>query len=163
MNGILASHWLVVGDMTVPRLVAQESAALIVLAASLLVFRTFRERYLLIWILGWLAYFISRWTVHGSLESDSLPRYLTAISHAEFILAVCLFAAAVFVYTNARDFLLPLLLISIGVIAYAAARALLWPDSVTLRVALEISYRLIADRKSTRLNSSHSQISYAVF
>src|SRR2546428_59766 len=61
MNGILASHWLVVGDMTVPRLVAQESAALIVLAASLLVFRTFRERYLLIWILGWLAYFISRW------------------------------------------------------------------------------------------------------
>src|SRR2546429_59719 len=62
MNGILASHWLVVGDMTVPRLVAQESAALIVLAASLLVFRTFRERYLLIWILGWLAYFIFRWT-----------------------------------------------------------------------------------------------------
>src|SRR6059058_4359821 len=128
MNEILASHWLVVEDMTVPRLVAQESAALIILAASLLVFRTFRERYLLIWILGWLAYFISRWTVHGSLESDSLPRYLTAISHAEFILAVCLFAAAVFVYTNARDFLLPLLLISIGVIAYAAARALLWPD-----------------------------------
>src|SRR5207302_1446492 len=151
MNGILASHWLVVGDMTVPRLVAQESAALIILAASLLVFRTFRERYLLIWILGWLAYFISRWTVHGSLESDSLPRYLTAISHAEFILAVCLFAAAVFVYTNARDFLLPLLLISIGVIAYAAARALLWPDSVTLRVALEISYRLIALTASIQL------------
>src|SRR5207244_10098707 len=120
---------------------------LIVLAASLLVFRTFRERYLLIWILGWLAYFISRWTVHGSLESDSLPRYLTAISHAEFILAVCLFAAAVFVYTNARDFLLPLLLISIGVIAYAAARALLWPDSVTLRVALEISYRLRSEER----------------
>src|SRR2546430_864328 len=151
MNGILASHWLVVGDMTVPRLVAQESAALIILAASLLVFRTFRERYLLIWILGWLAYFISRWTVHGSLESDSLPRYLTAISHAEFILAVCLFAAAVFVYTNARDFLLPLLLISIGVIAYAAARALLWPDSVTLRVALEIAYRLIALTASLQL------------
>src|SRR3989449_906217 len=151
MNGILASHWLVVGDMTVPRLVAQESAALIILAASLLVFRTFRERYLLIWILGWLAYFISRWTVHGSLESDSLPRYLTAISHAEFILAVCLFAAAVFVYTNARDFLLPLLLTSIGVIAYAAARALLWPDSVTLRVALEIAYRLIALTASLQL------------
>jgi PAS domain S-box-containing protein len=151
MNGILASHWLVVGDMTVPRLVAQESAALIVLAASLLVFRTFRERYLLIWILGWLAYFISRWTVHGSLDSDSLPRYLTAISHAEFILAVCLFAAAVFVYTNARDFLLPLLLISVGVIAYAAARAQLWPDSVTLRVGLEISYRLIALTASIQL------------
>src|SRR5256885_7485628 len=104
MNGILASHWLVVGDMTVPRLVAQESAALIVLAASLLVFRTFRERYLLIWILGWLAYFISRWTVHGSLESDSLPRYHTAISHAEFILAFFIFAASVFDISIARDY-----------------------------------------------------------
>src|SRR5438477_3137058 len=151
MNAILASHWMILGDMTVPRLMAQESAALIILAASLLVFRTFRERYLLIWILGWLAYFISRWTVHGILESDSLPRYLTAISHAEFILAICLFAAAVFVYTNARHFLLPLLFISIGVIAYAAARALLWPDSVTLRVALEISYRLIALTASIQL------------
>src|SRR5438105_14422002 len=100
MNGILASHWLVVGDMTVPRLVAQESAALIVLAASLLVFRTFRERYLLIWILGWLAYFISRWTVHGSLESHSLPRHLTPISHPELILPVCLFPPAVLLPTN---------------------------------------------------------------
>jgi PAS domain S-box-containing protein len=144
MNAILASHWMVVGDMTVPRLMAQESVALIMLAASLLVFRTFRERYLLIWILGWLAYFISRWTLYGSFDPDSVPSYLTAISHAEFILAVCLFAAAVVVYTHARDFLLPLLLISIGMIAYAATRAILWPNSVTMRVALEISYRLIA-------------------
>ena len=137
--------------MTVPRLMAQESAALIILAASLLVFRTFRERYLLIWILGWLAYFISRWTLHGSFDPDSLPRYLTAISHAEFILAVCLFAAAVFVYTNSRAFLLPLLLITLCIIAYAATRAMLWPDSVTLRVALETSYRLIAFIASIQL------------
>ncbi|HEV2731820.1 MAG TPA: GAF domain-containing protein [Terriglobales bacterium] len=137
--------------MTVPRLMAQESAALIIVAASLLVFRTFRERYLLIWILGWLAYFISRWTLHGSFDPDSLPRYLTAISHGEFILAVCLFAAAVFVYTNSRAFLLPLLLIALCIIAYAATRAMLWPDSVTLRVALEISYRLIALTASIQL------------
>src|SRR5207245_9339667 len=103
-----------------------------------------RGTYRLSWLLGWLPSFSSRWTVHGRLESDYLARYLTAISHAEFILAVCLFAAAVFVYTNARDFLLALVLISIGVIGYAAARALLWPGSVTFRVALAFSYRLFA-------------------
>src|SRR2546430_13416344 len=31
------------------------------------------------------------------------------------------------------------------------------------RAALAASYRALGDRKSTRLNSSHSQISYAVF
>ena len=129
------------GDLAIPRLVAQESAALIILAASLLVFRTFRERYLLVWIVGWLAYFLSCSTIHSARGGPT--RYLVALSHAEFVLAVCLFAGAVFVYTNARKFLLPLLLISLAVIGYAVAQALLWPDSVTLRVALEAAYRVI--------------------
>src|SRR5438132_8556557 len=136
MNGILASHWLVVGDMTAPRLVAQESATLIILAASLLVFRTFRERYLLVWIVGWLAYFVSCCTVH-SAPSGSM-RYLLAISHAEFVLSVCLFAGAVLVYTNARKLILPLLLIAISIIGYAVAQALLWPDLLVMRVGLEV-------------------------
>ena len=63
MNLLSFSTWLAVGDITVPGLTPQESAALILLAASLLVFRAFRERYLLIWTLGWLAYFVSRWTL----------------------------------------------------------------------------------------------------
>ena len=50
-------------DVPVPKFVAVESAALVILAAGLLLFRTFRERYLLIWIVGWLAYFVSNWTV----------------------------------------------------------------------------------------------------
>src|SRR5713101_7128911 len=132
-----------IGDITVPRLVAQESAALVMLAASLLVFRTFRERYLLIWILGWLAYFVSRWTLRGA-DEGTLPRYLTAISQAEFVLALGLFATAVFVYSHARKLLLPLLMISLTLMAYAVARALWWPDSVSLRVVLEVSYRIIA-------------------
>ncbi len=132
-----------VGDIGVPRLMAHESAALIMLAAGLLVFRTFRERYLLIWILGWLAYFVSRWTLRGA-DEGTLPRYLTAISQAEFVLALGLFATAVFVYSHARKLLLPLLMISLTLMAYAVARALWWPDSVTLRVVLEVSYRIIA-------------------
>ncbi|HUE50991.1 MAG TPA: GAF domain-containing protein [Terriglobales bacterium] len=143
MNISILCAWHAVGDITVPRLMAQESAALIMLAASLLVFRTFRERYLLLWILGWLASFVSRWTLRGQ-DTSTPPHYLTAISHAEFVLAVCLFAAAVFIYTHARKLLLPLVLISFTIIGLAVSRALLWPDSITLRAALEVSYRLIA-------------------
>ena len=150
MNLSIFSAWLAVGDITVPRLMPQESAALILLAASLLVFRTFRERYLLIWTVGWLAYFVSRWTLREPAVG-SLPRYLTAISQAEFVLAVCLFAAAIFVYTHARELLLPLLLITVTVMGYAAARAWFWPDSITLRVALEVAYRVVAATAAFRL------------
>ena len=73
MNLAILSTWLTVGDITVLRLMPQESAALILLAASLLVFRTFRERYLLIWTLGWLAYFVSRWTL-AEPAASSVPR-----------------------------------------------------------------------------------------
>ena len=106
MNLLSFSTGLVVRDITVPGLSPQESAALLLLAASLLVFRAFRERYLLIWTLGWLAFFVSRWTLaeHGA---GPVPKYLIAISQAEFVLAVCLFAAAIFVYTHVRGLLLP--------------------------------------------------------
>ena len=134
--------WFTVGDIAVPKLMAQESLALIILIASLLVFRTFRERYLLVWIVGWMAYFGSRWTVRGA--GNHVPDYLIAISHAEFMLAVCLFAAAVLVYTHARRWSLPLLLIATTVISYAVLRALWWPNSITLRLALEVPYRIIA-------------------
>jgi hypothetical protein len=132
-----------VSGLVAPALGPQDAAVLVVLAASLLVFRTFRERYLLIWIVGWLAYFVSRCTLHG-LAGDALSTYSLAIGQAEFILAVCLFAAAVFVYAHAKDLVLPLLLIGITVLAYSVVRVLLWPDSLTLRVALEVAYRLIA-------------------
>jgi len=143
MNISVWNAWHAVGELAVPKLIAQESAILLVLAAALLVFRTFRERYLLLWIVGWLAYFVSHWTLYG-VQDAAFARYTIAVSQAEFVLAVSLFAAAVFVYTHARKLLLPLALISITVMGYAVARALLWPDSMTLRMALEVAYRLIA-------------------
>jgi len=141
MTTSILGIWYAVGDLSVPKLMAQESAALIILAASLLVFRTFRERYLLVWILGWLAYFVSRWTLRGS---PVWSRDLIAVAHAEFILAVCLFAASVFLYTHARKFLNALLLIAVVLMGFAAARAVLWPQMFMPRVALEVSYRLVA-------------------
>src|SRR3989442_9961577 len=107
--------WYAVGELAVPNLTAQESAAAIMLAASLLVFRTFRERYLLTWTVGWLAYLVSHWSVRG-FGADTAPRYLTAISQAEFVLAIGLFTAAILVYSHAQKLLLPVLLITLSVI-----------------------------------------------
>src|SRR2546430_4476799 len=48
--------------------------------------------------------------------------------------------------------------------ALSAARAKAWRIQCTSQMRqLGVGFSLFADRKSTRLNSSHSQISYAVF
>ena len=104
MNNSALFAWYALADLAVPKFVAVESAALVILAAGLLVFRTFRERYLLIWILGWLAYFVSNWTIHHP-GVDPNSRYAIAISQSQFVLALCMFSAAVFVYSHARKVL----------------------------------------------------------
>jgi hypothetical protein len=75
---------------------AEAFAVLALLAASLLVFRTFRERYFLTWIVGWLAYVIYRVPVILSLGGASPPR---ALADASFILAVFLLSSAVLLYS----------------------------------------------------------------
>ena len=135
---LLLSLWTLAGA-AILKLSPLESAALIMLAASLVVFRTFRERYLLVWILGWMVYLVSRMPL-----ASSDPQYGRAIAEGTFVLAVCLFAAAVFSYTRAKNLFLPLLFISLALVGYAVARPLLWPDSVPLRVALEVAYRIVA-------------------
>jgi PAS domain S-box-containing protein len=135
--------WYAGGNLAIPKLTGQESVALLMIAAGMLVYRTFRERYLLAWILGWLAFLVSRWTIHGT-HIDAVASYLQAISQAEFVLGICLFAASVFIYTNCRKPILPLLLITLSTVTFAVLRVLFWPDSFTLRLLLEIAYRLVA-------------------
>jgi PAS domain S-box-containing protein len=142
MNALVCFAYAV-GDITVPRLIAQESAALVVLVASLVVFRTFRERYLLVWILGWLAYFVSRLGM-GSGALQTGDGYSVVLSQAEFVVAVCLFSASLLVYAHARKLLWALLPAGGAIVAFAVARQLVWPDSSVLRLVLEVSYRLVA-------------------
>ena len=63
------------GVLTVPWLTARETAALIVVVVSLLFFRVFRERCLLVWGAGWIAYGAFLWVagaanLHGVVEVD---------------------------------------------------------------------------------------------
>ena len=117
LSSLFSSHAL--GGIPVPRLSPQESAALIVLAASLLVYRTFRERYFLVWILGWVAYFVSHWGLHSAGPGG--PAIVHAVFHATFLLSVCLFAASILLYSHARRYLMPLMVISLLAMAYAMA------------------------------------------
>ena len=142
MNPSFLCMWYVVGELAMPKLTAQESAALAMIAASILVFRTFRERYLLIWTVGWLGYFASRWALRDPALAANCQQS-QAVSQASFVLAVCLFATAILIYSNAKKLLLPLGLVTTALAGYAGAQALLWPGSLTARLPLEIAYRLV--------------------
>ena len=66
------------------------------------------------------------------------------IVHTTFIvLAVGLLAGAVLVYTRSRDLFVPLTVITPILVGFAGARVLLWPDSLPLRMALEVGYRIV--------------------
>src|SRR5262249_8407330 len=124
ISTLLSSHAF--GDIPVLRLMAEESAALIILAVSLLVFRTFRERYLLVWIGGWVTYFAAQWGLHRVPVSGS--GQAAAVFQGIFVLSVGLFTLSIFLYAHAKKLLLPLALITGAVIGLAVARVLLWPD-----------------------------------
>src|SRR5260370_10877496 len=143
MSSALWSIWSVATQLGLSRLTAGECALLIVLGALLLVLRSFRERYLMIWIAGWISFLASCLiAVHGSRTLIPQP-YVPVAEHTTFVLAVGLFAAAVLAYTQARPRFVPLTAITLTVIGFAAARALLWPDILPLRIVLEVAYRII--------------------
>src|SRR5258705_6443814 len=89
----------------VPQLTPSAFAALIMLAASLLIFRTFRERYLLVWIFGWVVYLAARTAASGGMAGLPL-RYSQAVGETGFVLGVCIFAAAILISLKARPALL---------------------------------------------------------
>src|ERR1700680_107672 len=140
-----ASLWSILNtaQTALAGLKAGEWALLIMLGASLLVLSALRERYLLVWTVGWALLVTSRLAaVHGA-EMRIPLHYVPAAEQAAFVVAMGLFAAAVFVYVRGWNLLAPLAAITVSVAGFAVARLLLWPDSLPLRVALEVSYRII--------------------
>src|ERR1700688_3860419 len=124
------------GVLTGPWLTARETAALVVVVVSLLFFRVFRERCLLAWGAGWVAYGAFLW-VAGAGELHGASTSMAAFAQADFVLAMALLAAA-------RRALTALVAVSWVLMVCAAMRPLYFPDSKTLGLGLEISCRLIA-------------------
>jgi PAS domain S-box-containing protein len=143
MTASLWSIWNTVALPAIARLKPGDWALLIVLATSLLVLSAFRERYLVIWTAAWTLLLGSRFVQIYGVRTQIPARDLPAVEQAAFVLAIGLFAGAVFVYIRERNLLAPLVAVTVCTAGFAVARILLWPDSLPLRVALEAAYRII--------------------
>ncbi len=136
------------GALTIPWLTARETAALIVVAVSLLFFRVFRERCLLAWAAGWIAYGAFLEVAGAELHGASKP--IAAFAQADYILAIGLFAAAALISAQAKRSLTALVAVCWVLMVFAAMRPLYFPDSLffldarAVRLGLDISCRLIA-------------------
>jgi PAS domain S-box-containing protein len=142
MSSSLWSIWNTAAKLGLAWPSAAEWTLLALLAASLLTLRAFRETYLKIWIVGWMTLLISRLAEHCLAAKIPAPFDLVVVQ-ATFVLAVGLLAGAVLVYARMKDLLLPLMVVTPILVGFAGARVLLWPESLPLRVALEVGYRII--------------------
>jgi PAS domain S-box-containing protein len=142
LSAYLWSIWNTIARLGLAKPTVAELALLIVLGASLLALRAFREIYLKVWVLGWLALTLSRLAEHCFAAKIPAPFDLVAVQ-TTFLLAVGLLAGAVLLYARGRHLVLPLMVITPILVGFAGARVLLWPDSLPLRVAVEVGYRII--------------------
>src|ERR1700728_4748072 len=142
MSASLWSIWNTAARLGLATPTRAELALLILLGASLLALRAFQENYLKVWVLGWTALVASRLVEHCFAAKIPAPFDLVA-GQTTFMLAVGLLAGAVLLYVRGRELIVPLMVITPILVGFAGARVPLWPDSLPLRVAVEVGYRLI--------------------
>jgi PAS domain S-box-containing protein len=142
MSASYRSIWNMAAELGIARPTAAECALLLLLGASLLVLLSFRETYLKIWIVGWAAFVVSRMAEH-SLATRLPAPFGTVAVQATFMLAAGLLTGSVLVYARSRNLVVPLAVITPILVGLAGARVLLWPDSLPLRMAVEVSYRIL--------------------
>ena len=139
-----------VRELPVPWLTERETAALIVVALSLLVFRALREDYLLVWGAGWFAYgsclFLERM---GELHNHSIA--IAWGSHASFFLALGLMACAALVSAKSRRAVAACGLVTACVLVVASLQPFYFRDSSSARLGLEIACRLVTAAAAIRL------------
>jgi PAS domain S-box-containing protein len=66
------------------------------------------------------------------------------MSQAAFVLAICMFASSILLYTHTEKNILPLFVVTGSVMVFAVARVLYWPDEAFARAPFELAYRVIA-------------------
>ena len=125
-QAVLSTVWDLGGPAI--ELLADCSGVLILLAAAFLVFRTFRERYLLAWILGWSFYLLYR-VATASFSLLTPPGWLIAVSQGAYACAIALFVTAILYYTRTLQYRMPLAIAGMAATSLAVARALWWPGS----------------------------------
>src|SRR5215831_9969455 len=87
-----------------PGFLAEAWILLILLAGAILLYWSFRERYLVPWIAGWTAFGAAK-TLTSLSQSHPWFPFLAAFAYCAFIVAVGLFSGAVFLYVQQRKLL----------------------------------------------------------
>jgi PAS domain S-box-containing protein len=142
MSASYSSIWKMAEQWGIAKPTAIELALLILLGASLLVLVAFRENYLKVWIVGWAALVASRLAEHSLAAKFPAPFGAVAVQ-ASFVLSAGLLAGSMLVYSRSRNLIVPLAVITPILVGLAGARVLLSPDSLPLRMAVEVGYRLL--------------------
>jgi PAS domain S-box-containing protein len=142
MTASLWSIWNTVLRFGLAKPSAADLALLILLGASLLALRSFRDGYVKLWVSGWAVFVASRLIEHCANGKIPAP-FDTVAVQTSFVLSAGILAVAVLRYARMRDLLLPVMVITPLMVGFAGARVLLWPDSLPLRFALEVSYRIV--------------------
>ncbi len=132
-----------VGTLAVPWLTERETAALILVAVSLLFFRAFCDRYLLLWAAGWTAYGAFLVSLRTN-DLHSASKAMAAITHADFVLAVALLASAALISAQSWRALTVLSAVSWVALVCAGMQPFYFSGSGSASLAVEIGCRLIA-------------------
>ena len=83
---------------------AEMSTLLILLAGAVLLYSSFREKYLAPWIAGWTGLTLSK--IFLALNLAHAPsRLWMSLSYASFVVAIGFFATAIFFYVSQRKLL----------------------------------------------------------
>jgi PAS domain S-box-containing protein len=130
--------------------IGQWEAALGLLFVGFLIFLSFRERYLVVWLGGWVFFLLSR-------EVLSVPtlgggsQVALVVACVAFIVATALFSVSALLYTDSRRYLPWVgVLCSLGV-GIAVTRAILFPSSVSLFLCFQVLCHAIAFLAALRL------------
>jgi PAS domain S-box-containing protein len=133
-----------------PAFLAEASTLLILLAGAILLFRSFREKYLVPWIVGWTAYGLSK-LFASFIQEAAHVRLWAALASLCFVIGVGLFAIAVLLYVNRNKLLLPVVALLVVALGLGLSRALWLSHSVPLRWAFEAAWRLVLIVSSVQL------------
>jgi PAS domain S-box-containing protein len=147
MSASYQSVWSTAVEIGIAKPNAAEFALLLLLGATLIVLLAFRERYLKVWVAGWAALAVSRLAEQSLAEHSLAARFPAPLGviavQTTFVLAVGLLVGAVLVYSRSRNLILPVAIITPILVGLTGARVLLAPDSLPLRMGVEVSYRIL--------------------
>jgi len=127
-------------DLTLrPEFLAEMSTLLILLAGAILLYSSFREKYLVQWIAGWSIFSLSRVFLAFSSAHAPSPVW-TALAYGAYLVAVAFFVTSVLSYVSQRKLILPSCLV-LGISLLLTLAYSLWkPYAALLYLAFALCW-----------------------